>query len=231
MRRPGPSAQALRAALDLPLRWKVYRDGESRERGARSVELTLLTIPGYPNAAVFGERLAIALAGHPSAVLLRREVAGEREAAEAGMHGSPTLLIDGVDPFAGPGQTQPVVPAVPRRGRADRWRSAGGRAPPRARGCPPGLNRTSRRHSTWQASRPARNRIRLVSCRSSVRQAACVYSLIRPLRDLLCVAVGHGGAGNVRVAVRGRAVRCSGAAWPCCSAPVVRDEEARARCG
>jgi hypothetical protein len=41
-----------------------------------------------------------------------------------------------------------------------------------------------------------------VSCRSSVRQAACVYSLIRPLRDLLCVAVGHGGAGNVRVAVR-----------------------------
>ena len=69
------------------------------------MELTLLTIPGYPNAAVFGERLAIALAGHPSAVLLRREVAGEREAAEAGMHGSPTLLIDGVDPFAGPGQT------------------------------------------------------------------------------------------------------------------------------
>lgn len=42
------------------------------------MELTLLTIPGYPNAAVFGERLAIALAGHPSAVLLRREVAGER---------------------------------------------------------------------------------------------------------------------------------------------------------
>jgi hypothetical protein len=105
------------------------------------VELTLLTIPGCPNAAVFGEGLAIALAGHPSAVLLRREVAGEREAAEAGMHGSPTLLIGGVDPFAGPGQT----PAC----RA---------------GC--------------TAARPGR-----------------------------------------------------GAAWPCCSAPVVRDEEARARCG
>jgi hypothetical protein len=66
------------------------------------VELTLLTIPGYPNAAVFGERLAIALAGHPSAVLLRREVAGEREAAEAGMHGSPTLLIDGWTRSPGP---------------------------------------------------------------------------------------------------------------------------------
>jgi hypothetical protein len=37
-------------------------------------------------------------------VVGRREVADEREAAEAGMHGSPTLLIDGVDPFAQPGQ-------------------------------------------------------------------------------------------------------------------------------
>ena len=31
-------------------------------------------------------------------------MAGEREAAEAGMRGSPTLLINGVDPFAAPGQ-------------------------------------------------------------------------------------------------------------------------------
>ena len=39
----------------------------------------------------------------------------EREAAEAGMlHGSPTLLIDGVDPFAQPGAgAQRVVPALP----------------------------------------------------------------------------------------------------------------------
>lgn len=68
------------------------------------VELTLLTVPGCPNAAVFGERLAAALAGYPDAVVRRREVCDEREAAEAGMHGSPTLLIDGVDPFAAPGQ-------------------------------------------------------------------------------------------------------------------------------
>jgi hypothetical protein len=165
------------------------------------VELTLLTIPGCPNAAVFGERLAIAVAGHPSAVLLRREVAGEREAAEAGMHGSPTLLIDGVDPFAGPGQTPACragcTAARPGRPMAlRRWpRSAAcSRLPAR-----PEPDLTSPEH--MRASRPARNRIRLVSCRSSVRQAACVYSLIRPLRDLLCVDVGHGGAGNVRVAV------------------------------
>jgi hypothetical protein len=68
------------------------------------VELTLLTVPACPNAAVFEEQLAAALAGHPRGVVRRREVADEREAAEAGMHGSPTLLIDGVDPFAQPGQ-------------------------------------------------------------------------------------------------------------------------------
>lgn len=64
--------------------------------------LTVLTVPGCPNAAAFEERLAAALAAHPGMVVHRREVADEREAAEAGMHGSPTLLIDGADPFAGP---------------------------------------------------------------------------------------------------------------------------------
>jgi hypothetical protein len=69
-----------------------------------SLELTLLTVPDCPNAAVFEERLAAALAGRSKVVVRRREIADEREAAEAGMHGSPTLLINGVDPFAAPGQ-------------------------------------------------------------------------------------------------------------------------------
>jgi hypothetical protein len=68
------------------------------------VELTLLTVPACPNAAVFEERLAAALAAHPGATVRRREIADEREAAEAGMHGSPTLLVNGIDPFAAPGQ-------------------------------------------------------------------------------------------------------------------------------
>jgi predicted DsbA family dithiol-disulfide isomerase len=68
------------------------------------MELTLLTVPACPNTAIFEERLAAALAGYPDAVVRRREVSDEREAAEAGMHGSPTLLIDAVDPFAAPGQ-------------------------------------------------------------------------------------------------------------------------------
>jgi hypothetical protein len=68
------------------------------------MELVLLTVPDCPNAAVFEARLAAALAGRPGAVVQRHVVADEREAAQAGMCGSPTLLIDGADPFAVPGQ-------------------------------------------------------------------------------------------------------------------------------
>jgi hypothetical protein len=68
------------------------------------MELTVLTVPDCPNAAVFEERLAAALAGYPDAVVRRRQVADEREAAQTGMAGSPTLLINGLDPFAAPGQ-------------------------------------------------------------------------------------------------------------------------------
>ncbi|MGH3277157.1 MAG: thioredoxin family protein [Streptosporangiaceae bacterium] len=68
------------------------------------MDLTVLTIPGCPNAAVFGERLAAALEGYPSAVVHCRQVADEQEAAETGMAGSPTLLINDTDPFATPGQ-------------------------------------------------------------------------------------------------------------------------------
>lgn len=68
------------------------------------MELILLTVPDCPNAVVFGERLAVALAGRPDRVVRHREVADERDAAQAGMCGSPTLLINGTDPFAVPGQ-------------------------------------------------------------------------------------------------------------------------------
>jgi hypothetical protein len=68
------------------------------------MELTVLTVPGCPNAAALEERLAAALAGHPGVVVRRHQITGEQEAAEAGMAGSPTLLINGRDPFAAPGQ-------------------------------------------------------------------------------------------------------------------------------
>ncbi|HMH94117.1 MAG TPA: organomercurial lyase [Streptosporangiaceae bacterium] len=67
------------------------------------LELTVLTVPGCPNAAVIGERLAGVLADYPAARLVRHVVHDEAETARLGMHGSPTLLVNGVDPFAAPG--------------------------------------------------------------------------------------------------------------------------------
>ncbi len=64
----------------------------------------MLTVPDCPNAAASEERLAAVLAEHPGAAVHRRVIAGEPEAARAGMHGSPTLLASGADPFATPGQ-------------------------------------------------------------------------------------------------------------------------------
>jgi hypothetical protein len=66
------------------------------------MDLILLSVPACPNAALFEERLAVAMAWRPGAVMRRRVIADEQDAAQAGMHGSPTLLIDGVDPFAAP---------------------------------------------------------------------------------------------------------------------------------
>ena len=87
-----------------------------------AVELVLLSVPDCPNAAAFEERLAAALAGAPDVVVRRRVVGDEREAAEAGMHGSPTLLVDGTDPFAAPGQPPSLSCRL--------YRDASGRAGP-----------------------------------------------------------------------------------------------------
>src|SRR5258707_3371845 len=91
------------------------------------MQLILLTVPACPNAAAFEERLAAALAGHPGAVVGRREVADDRQAAQAGMHGAPTLLIDGVGPFARPGQApRPSCPPYPGAAGGPRPAPTGG---------------------------------------------------------------------------------------------------------
>jgi hypothetical protein len=72
------------------------------------VDLTVLAIPGCPGAAMLEERLAAAIRGRPGVRITRRVVTGQAEAEEAGMYGSPTLLVDGADPFAQAGQ-QPAL--------------------------------------------------------------------------------------------------------------------------
>jgi Alkylmercury lyase len=68
------------------------------------MQLTILAVPGCPNAPVLGDRLAAVLDGRAGVSVSRQVISDEGEAARCGMHGSPTLLIDGVDPFAEPGQ-------------------------------------------------------------------------------------------------------------------------------
>ena len=67
------------------------------------MHVTVLSVPGCPHVARLEERLAPLLAERPEVTVSRRVIATEEEAARSGMHGSPTILVDGVDPFAEPG--------------------------------------------------------------------------------------------------------------------------------
>jgi hypothetical protein len=68
------------------------------------MHLTVLAEPACPNASVLEDRLAVVLDDRAGVSVSRQVISDETEAARWGMHGSPTLLIDGVDPFADPGQ-------------------------------------------------------------------------------------------------------------------------------
>jgi hypothetical protein len=72
------------------------------------MDLTVLAVPGCPNASVLERRLGAALADRPGVTISRREITSQAEAARWQMPGSPTLLVNGKDPFADPG----TVPAV-----------------------------------------------------------------------------------------------------------------------
>lgn len=69
------------------------------------LRLTVVTVPDCPNAPLMEVRLAEALAdlGAERRVSIARQVINDAEqAVRWQMRGSPTLLIDGVDPFADP---------------------------------------------------------------------------------------------------------------------------------
>jgi hypothetical protein len=68
------------------------------------MQLTVLAVPDCPNTRVLEDRLAAVLHDQAGVSVSRQVIADEREAARWGMHGSPTLLIDGIDPFAESGQ-------------------------------------------------------------------------------------------------------------------------------
>jgi hypothetical protein len=63
--------------------------------------LEILQVPGCPGADLLAARLDGMLAGRLR--VTRRVVTSQADAERLGMTGSPTLLADGVDPFARPG--------------------------------------------------------------------------------------------------------------------------------
>ncbi len=68
------------------------------------MRLTVLAGPDCPNAPLLNNRLAAAIDGQAGVSVSHVMISDEDEAVRWGMHGSPTLLIDGADPFAEPGQ-------------------------------------------------------------------------------------------------------------------------------
>ena len=84
------------------------------------MHLAVLAVPGCPNVAALEQRLAAVLDGRAGVSVSRHVIRDEGQAARWGMHGSPTVLIDGTDPFAEPGQP----PSMSCR----RYRAEGGQA-------------------------------------------------------------------------------------------------------
>lgn len=73
------------------------------------MRLQILHVPDCPNVALLEQRIDEALSGSRDGVTLTRQVVDSAEAAlMAGMTGSPTLLVDDVDPFAEPERTPSV---------------------------------------------------------------------------------------------------------------------------
>ncbi len=81
------------------------------------------TANGTDGAAALDERLAVVLVGRRDVSVIRRVILDEEQAARFGMRGSPTLLVDGADPFAAPG-TPPSVSCRIYRGPEGRAEGA-----------------------------------------------------------------------------------------------------------
>jgi hypothetical protein len=69
------------------------------------MELTVVSVPHCPNVPLLEERLAQVLTeleSREQISIARRTAADADQAARWQLHGSPTLLIEGADPFADP---------------------------------------------------------------------------------------------------------------------------------
>lgn len=70
-----------------------------------TVHVEVLVVPDCPNEAAAIELIQTAVADTGvAATITRTVIATEQQASERGFTGSPTLLLNGTDPFAQPGQ-------------------------------------------------------------------------------------------------------------------------------
>ena len=67
------------------------------------MDVTLLYFEDCPNWKLADDRLASIAGGRSDIRLTRHLVDTPEEAERVGFHGSPSILVDGVDPFAEPG--------------------------------------------------------------------------------------------------------------------------------
>ena len=66
------------------------------------MEIDLLYVPDCPNSTAARDLIELALdRTQLTAVVRQREIHSSEEAERLGMRGSPTIVIDGRDPFAG----------------------------------------------------------------------------------------------------------------------------------
>ena len=73
------------------------------------MRLLILHVPECPGTEALESRLAPLLEARPDIQVVRQVVTTEDEARRLGMTGSPTILIEGADLFARPGQHQPSL--------------------------------------------------------------------------------------------------------------------------
>ncbi|NMM30992.1 MAG: thioredoxin family protein [Cellulomonas sp.] len=67
------------------------------------MDISLLYFDGCPNWKTTAERLTVIAAERPEITVIRHLVETVEDAERVAFHGSPSILIDGVDPFAGAG--------------------------------------------------------------------------------------------------------------------------------
>lgn len=66
------------------------------------MDIALLYFDDCPNWKIADERLAVIAVERPDLTVSRHLVDTAQEAERVGFHGSPSILVDGVDVFAGP---------------------------------------------------------------------------------------------------------------------------------